>query len=204
MSLDEQIPFMRECYNRDTIKVARELLGKIIVRNTKKGNILGRIVEVEAYTSGEQDKASHAWKHVTKRNKNMFEKNGVSYVYFAYGMYFMFNIVAKKQKENAGAVLVRAVEPIKGIEFMKINRNVKNDIELTSGPGKLTRSLLIDKRFNGTDLTKKGELYIANGISKREKIVSSSRIGISVAIKQQWRFYFKDNSFVSKHKFNTN
>ena len=118
MSFKESSPLKREFYNRNTIKVAKELLGKIIVRNVDNSNMLSRIVEVEAYTSGIKDRASHAWKHRTKRNKNMFEKNGVSYVYLSYGMYFMFNIVAKEQKEDAGAVLVRAVEPIIGIEQM--------------------------------------------------------------------------------------
>ncbi len=240
MSFKDPSPLKREFYNRNTIKVAKELLGKIIVRDVNNGHMLSQIVEVEAYTSGIKDRASHAWKHRTKRNKNMFGKNGVSYVYLSYGMYFMFNIVAKEQEEDAGAVLVRAVEPMIGIEQMKINRKVIKETELTSGPGKLTQALIIDKKLNGKDLTKKGELYIANGKSEMEKIATSPRIGISdfcpkcnskliigeemvenkpkskilcyicnnslsksmLATKKQWRFYLKDNYFVSKHKFN--
>jgi len=135
---------------------------------------------------------------MTERNKVMFGKNGISYVYFTYGMYFMFNVVAKKKTEDAGAVLIRALEPIKGIKIMELNRHVKNELNITNGPGKLTKALVINKKLNGSDLTKKGKLYITNFERRREEISASVRIGISFAIDKKWRFYLKRNKFVSK------
>lgn len=202
--LQKLIPLKREFYNRNTIKVAKDLLGKVIVRNTNKDHVLGRIVEVEAYKSGEYDKASHARSRCTDRNKVMFGKNGFSYVYLAYGIYSMFNVVAKNNTEDAGAVLIRGLEPIKGIECMKRNRTAKTDKELTNGPGKLTKALFIDKKCNNIDLTKKGELYITNFEKRKEQVISSSRIGISLDIEKQWRFYLEDNNFVSRYSFNKN
>ena len=114
--MKELTPIKREFYNRDTIKVAKDILGKVIVRKTKQGNMAGRIVEVEAYKFGEHDKASHASKGCTLSNQVMFGENGFAYVYFTYGMYFMLNVVAKKKTDHAGAVLIRGIEPIDGIK----------------------------------------------------------------------------------------
>ena len=198
MANSEFKPLSRSFYDSNTVLVAKKLLGKLVVRKLNGQVISGRIVETEAYTSGEHDPASHAYRGMTERNKVMFGKNGISYVYFTYGMYFMFNVVAKKKTEDAGAVLIRALEPIKGIKIMELNRHVKNELNITNGPGKLTKALVINKKLNGIDLTKKGKLYITNFERRREEISASVRIGISFAIDKKWRFYLKRNKFVSK------
>jgi DNA-3-methyladenine glycosylase len=200
--LKELTPIKREFYNRDTIKVAKDILGKVIVRKTKQGNMAGRIVEVEAYKFGEHDKASHASKGCTLSNQVMFGENGFAYVYFTYGMYFMLNVVAKKKTDHAGAVLIRGVEPIDGIKHMIKNRKGKDDINLTNGPGKLSQALQINKKLNNYDLTKKGKLFIVDSEKRTEKVLSSGRIGISMDVEKEWRFYLDGNTYVSKYKFN--
>ena len=200
--MKELTPIKREFYNRDTIKVAKDILGKVIVRKTKQGNMAGRIVEVEAYKFGEHDKASHASKGCTLSNQVMFGENGFAYVYFTYGMYFMLNVVAKKKTDHAGAVLIRGVEPIDGIKHMIRNRKGKDDINLTNGPGKLSQALQINKKLNNYDLTKKGKLFIVDSEKRTEKVLSSGRIGISMDVEKEWRFYLDGNAYVSKYKFN--
>ena len=200
--MKELTPIKREFYNRDTIKVAKDILGKVIVRKTKQGNMAGRIVEVEAYKFGEHDKASHASKGCTLSNQVMFGENGFAYVYFTYGMYFMLNVVAKKKTDHAGAVLIRGVEPIDGIKHMIKNRKGKDDINLTNGPGKLSQALQINKKLNNYDLTKKGKLFIVDSEKRTEKVLSSGRIGISRDVEKEWRFYLDGNAYVSKYKFN--
>ena len=200
--MKELTPIKREFYNRDTIKVAKDILGKVIVRKTKQGNMAGRIVEVEAYKFGEHDKASHASKGCTLSNQVMFGENGFAYVYFTYGMYFMLNVVAKKKTDHAGAVLIRGVEPIDGIKHMIKNRKGKDDINLTNGPGKLSQALQINKKLNNYDLTKKGKLFIVDSEKRTEKVLSSGRIGISMDVEKEWRFYLDGNIYVSKYKFN--
>ena len=200
--MKELTPIKREFYNRDTIKVAKDILGKVIVRKTKQGNMAGRIVEVEAYKFGEHDKASHASKGCTLSNQVMFGENGFAYVYFTYGMYFMLNVVAKKKIDHAGAVLIRGVEPIDGIKHMIRNRKGKDDINLTNGPGKLSQALQINKKLNNYDLTKKGKLFIVDSEKRTEKVLSSGRIGISMDVEKEWRFYLDGNTYVSKYKFN--
>lgn len=192
----------REFYSRDTVEVAKSLLGKMLVR-VIDGNILsGMIVETEAYTR--DDPASHAYRGVTARNKVMFGDVGHAYVYFIYGNHYCLNVVAKSKDMEAGAVLIRAVEPIQGIEFMMRNRgrSARISIEmLTNGPGKLTKALSIDSRHNGLDLTVGGELYIEEGQSIKDRdIVATGRIGISEGIDRLWRFIIRDNRFVSTRK----
>ena len=162
----------------------------------------GRIVEVEAYKFGEHDKASHASKGCTSSNQAMFGENGFAYVYFTYGMYFMLNVVATKKTDHAGAVLIRGVEPIDGIKHMIRNRKGKDDISLTNGPGKLSQALQINKKLNNYDLTKKGKLFIVDSEKRTEKVLSSGRIGISMDVEKEWRFYLDGNTYVSKYKFN--
>ena len=200
--MKELTPIKREFYNRDTIKVAKDILGKVIVRKTKQGNMAGRIVEVEAYKFGEHDKASHASKGCTLSNQVMFGENGFAYVYFTYGMYFMLNVVAKKKTDHAGAVLIRGVEPIDGIKHMVKNRKGKDGINLTNGPGKLSQALQINKKLNNHDLTKKEKLFIVDSEKRTEKVLSSGRIGISMDAEKEWRFYLDGNAYVSKYKFN--
>lgn len=174
-------------YSRATTKVARELLGKILIRKIKKKYLSGRIVEVEAYLE-KNDPASHVFCGKTSRNSIMFGKPGLAYVYFCYGNHYMLNVVTEKEG-TAGAVLIRAIEPIGNM----LKQNL-----LTNGPGKLTRALSIDKRFNGYDLTKGEEVYIAEDDFEDFKVVETSRIGINKGKDKLLRFYIADNKYVSK------
>jgi len=183
----------REFYSRDTESVARELLGKIIVHKTKEGILKGKIVETEAYF-GINDPASHAYRKKTKRNFLMFETPGKAYVYFCYGNHWLFNIVAKEDN-NPGAVLIRALESLKGIDIMKKKRGVDDIKSLTNGPGKLTRALSIDKRQNGFDLT--GNVIFLEDADENFDIIKAKRIGISKGKSKLLRFYIKKNTFVS-------
>ena len=176
----------REFYLKDTVTVAKELLGKRIVRKVGRVEISGIITETEAYRH-KDDPASHAHRSITKRNKVMFGQVGVSYVYFTYGMYYCFNVVAKNKKTKAGAVLIRAIHPEKGIKTMQKNRKQDNMKNLTNGPAKLTQALQITKEQYGLDLTKDSKLYITEGIDKK-KIVASPRIGIKEATDKLWNF----------------
>lgn len=189
----------REFYARDAVRVAKELLGKILVRRINNYILSAMIVETEAYRSSD-DPASHSYRGMTERNKVMFGEVGYSYVYFTYGMYYCLNIVAKDANTEAGAVLIRALEPLGGIDVMKKHRG-KELYNLTNGPGKLTQALRIDKNLNGIDVTKEGVLYIINGYEIDDDIIEATpRIGIKVALDKYWRFYIKGNRFVSKVK----
>ena len=176
----------REFYQRDTVIVAKKLLGKKLVRKIGNKEISGIITETEAYRH-EDDPASHAFRKITDRNKVMFGNVGISYVYFTYGMHYCFNIVAKKSKVSAGAVLIRAIEPDKGIKKMQENRVSKDIKNLTNGPAKITQALNITKEQYGIDLTKKSEIYITEGI-KVKKIAEAQRIGIKNGKEFLWNF----------------
>lgn len=179
----------REFYSRDTIAVAKNLLGKRIIRKIGRNEISGIITETEAYRHND-DPASHAFRKITDRNKIMFGDVGFAYVYFTYGMYFCFNVVAKDPKKEAGAVLIRAIKPEKGIKEMQKNRGVQNLKNLTNGPAKLAQALDITKEHYGIDLTKKSRLYITEGIESK-KITASQRIGITKATEKLWNFKIK-------------
>ena len=179
----------REFYSKDTISVAKNLLGKRIIRKIGRNEISGIIIETEAYRHND-DPASHAFRKITDRNKIMFGDVGFAYVYFTYGMYFCFNVVAKDPKKAAGAVLIRAIEPEKGIKVMQKNRGIQNLKNLTNGPAKLAQALDITKEHYGIDLTKKSKLYITEGI-KSKKITASQRIGITKATDKLWNFKIK-------------
>ncbi len=179
----------REFYLQDTVKVAKNLLGKKIVRKIGSQEVSGMITETEAYRH-EDDPASHAFRGVTNRNKAMFGDVGMAYVYFTYGMYYCFNVVARHPKILAGAVLIRAIEPEKGIKTMQKNRKNKNMKTLTDGPAKLTMALKITKKHYGIDLTKHPGLSITDGI-KPKRICASSRIGIREATDKLWNFKIK-------------
>jgi len=177
----------REFYSKDTVTVAKNLLGKRIVRKIGRHVVSGIITETEAYLH-KDDPASHAFRKITERNRAMFGDVGMAYVYFTYGMYFCFNVVAKHPKIEAGAVLIRAIEPEKGIKIMQKNRKITNLKSLTNGPAKLTQALEITKEQYGTDLTKHLKLFITEGIKKSEKISASPRIGIKEATDKLWNF----------------
>lgn len=184
----------REFYLQPTIDVARNLLGKTLVHDTEKGIIAGRIVETEAYLC--DDPACHASRGMTKRNAAMFGEAGHAYVYFTYGMYHCLNAVTAP--EGVGeAVLIRAVEPLEGIEIMEANRGKEKLTDLASGPGKLCQAFGLDRRHNGLDLTE-GELIIMDYGWIPQEIVTAARIGISLAADKPWRFYISGSHHVSK------
>ena len=190
-------PLARQFYHRDTIEVARDMLGKILIRKMNGERLSGMIVETEAYRAGD-DPASHAFRGMTERNKVMFGEPGHAYVYFTYGNHFCLNITAK-DRLPAGAVLIRAVEPLEGLETMLRNRNVGRITDTTSGPGKLTKAMSITREHDGTDVCKVGELYVGYDIEPRKFIIrSSSRIGIANGTDKQWRFFIRSNPYVSR------
>lgn len=185
----------REFYSRDTKEVAKEILGKIIVHNTEQGILKGKIVEVEAYL-GLDDPGAIGFRRVKSIPQALLMPAGYTFVYFTYGNHWMLNVNAKAGK--LGAVLIRALEPLEGIEIMKKNRGVNDTENLTNGPGKLTKAFGIDKRHDGLDLTG-DELFIQDS-NERVEVVKSTRIGISKAKNKLLRFFIKDNKFVSKFK----
>ena len=189
----------RSFFSRDTTLVSQELLGKIIVRVIDKDIVLvGRIVETEAYT-GIHDRASHAYGGKRVRNAPLFGPVGHAYVYFIYGMYYCLNFICREPDVPAGGTLIRAVEPLAGIEYMQQQRHKHKIHDVTNGPGKLTRAFSINKTHNGIDVTKKGELYLLDAPAIASKdIIITPRIGISKAADEMLRFYIKDNPFVSK------
>jgi DNA-3-methyladenine glycosylase (3mg) len=196
----------REFYNRDSLIVARELLGKVLVHETESRKIAARIVETEAYM-GVTDKAAHSYGgRRTARVEVMYGGPGYSYVFFIYGMYNCFNIVTQEEG-NPQAVLIRALEPVAGFDTMAESRFGKSYDELTAsqkkgltnGPGKLCRALLIDRSLNGLDLCG-SELYLEEGDSASPDIIETKRVGIDYAEEAKdylWRFYIKDNPYVS-------
>jgi len=177
----------RSFYNRNTTVVARELLGKLLVRTERGTERIGKIVETEAYL-GPHDLAAHSSRGLTERTKVMFGPPGHAYVYFIYGMYHCMNVVTERGG-HASAVLLRALEPVKNLEGR------------TCGPGLLCRAMHVDRRFNGHDLLS-DDFYIA-AASKPEDFTIVKRPRIGVAYAQHWakrhlRFYIKDNPFVSR------
>ncbi|MDP2037017.1 MAG: DNA-3-methyladenine glycosylase [Ignavibacteria bacterium] len=200
MSKSSKLPI--EFYNRDVKSVAKSLLGKIFIRKINDIVLNGRIVEVEAY-DGKNDEASHSYNGLTKRNEVMFGKAGNLYVYFTYGMHFCANVVTGKEGFGA-AVLIRAIEPLEGISrlaknrFNKENISQKELIYLCSGPAKICQAFDLKREQNGINLSG-DEIYILDVPEiPASKIVSSPRIGIKKSIDLLWRYYIKDNPFVSK------
>lgn len=167
--------------------VARELLGAYVIRTYQDQQLVGMIIETEAYQGGD-DPASHAYGGKTVRNAPMFGPCGYSYVYFTYGKHFCFNIVARAPDQKAGAVLIRSVLPINGIEIMK---QLRGNNTIADGPAKFTQAFAIDRFLNSHDLTKPGELYIAQNMAQELRLViAAHRVGINKAQKKLWRFYF--------------
>jgi DNA-3-methyladenine glycosylase len=192
----------REFYLRpDVLTVAKDLLGKLLVVAGSGGErVSGKIVEVEAYR-GPEDRASHAYGgRRTKRTETMYGAGGVAYVYFVYGMYYQFNVVSNVA-DIPHAILVRALEPVEGIEIMRERRHAHPDHNLTSGPGKLCIAMGIDRELDGADLSgNRVWLEHFEALSPR-KIAKGPRIGIDYAqewITKPWRFWIKNNSYVSR------
>jgi len=178
----------RSFYARDTVDVAQDLLGKILVRQINDKTISGIIIETEAYRY-KDDTASHSFRGLTDRNKAMFDQVGRAYVYFTYGMHYCVNAVARSPDYIAGAVLIRSLLPQHGIDFMSKQRKTRDISNLTSGPAKLTQALKITQKEYGVDLTKRTGLYVTDGIKvKGSEIKAGPRIGIKKATNKLWNF----------------
>ncbi len=186
----------RSFYERGTITVAKELLGKFVVRVVGRDRLVGRIVEVEAYR-GFDDPASHAFHGITPRTTPMFGEPGHAYVYFTYGNHYCFNVTTERTGV-AGAVLIRALEPVEGVNVMKRFRPHVSTLDITNGPGKLTKALCIDKSLNKIDLTKRGRLFLRGNNSERVEVACSVRIGITAGTDRLWRFFVNGNPYVSR------
>lgn len=197
----------KEFYSRDARVVAKDLLGKYLVRNYDGNLLIGKIVETEAYI-GKIDKACHAYNNKrTPKVMPLYGEPGIAYIYSIYGMYKCFNVITGKYDDPQG-VLIRAVEPIDGLEYISQNRfkkdyeelNKKEIINLTSGPAKLCIAFNLDKKLNATDLFHE-ELYLSEGKSEEVDIIETTRIGIDYAEEAKefnWRYYVKDNKYISK------
>jgi DNA-3-methyladenine glycosylase len=183
----------------NVVKIARELLGKRLITNINDKRTGGIIVETEAYSFCER--GCHAYQNkMTNRNKVMFDRGGVAYVYLCYGIHNLFNVVTNKSGV-ADAVLIRALEPVEGLEWMLERMKAQHAKRITSGPGKLTKALGIDRTCNGVMLNS-SQLWIEEGVHVSEKKIDASiRIGIDYAgedAQLPWRFSIKDNEWVSK------
>jgi DNA-3-methyladenine glycosylase len=188
-----------EFFKRSPEIVAKELLGKIIARKIKDKVLRGKIVETEAYL--QNDPASHSFNGMTKRNEAMFGNPGNAYIYFTYGMHHCLNVVTMP-KGIGEAVLIRALEPIDGIQLMKKRRGTLDIKELCSGPAKLVQAMDIHPSFNRQPLTSGSITICQKPAYRKEKLViaQSTRIGITKGANLPLRFYLKDNGFVSQHK----
>jgi DNA-3-methyladenine glycosylase len=191
----------RSFYQQDALTVAKQLLGKILVHESKEGTTAGRIVETEAYL-GPEDRAAHSSEgRRTARNEVMFGQKGHAYVYFIYGLYYCFNITAGNVPGKPEAVLVRAIEPVEGEEIMAKRRGAKvKASNLTNGPSKLCMAMEISKTQNKTGLTAP-PLYIEDAALVAQKnIVKTNRVGVDYSgtwKNKPWRFYIKENKYIS-------
>ena len=186
----------RSFYNRPTLTVARELLGAVLVRVENGVRIAGRITETEAYV-GESDLACHAKAGITPRTRIMYGEPGKAYIYFNYGMHWMLNAVTEAEGFPA-AVLIRAIQPLEGIEIIASRRENQPRAKWTDGPGKLAQALNIDKSFNGVDLcsTESGLWIEAGERIADERVATSPRVGINSVPEpwksKSWRFLLID------------
>lgn len=195
-------PLARSFFARPTLEVAAGLVGALVVRvlppaaaGTREPVVLvARLVEVEAYL-GPADPASHAYRR-TPRSEIMWGPPGRAYVYFSYGNHYCMNVVTEPEGV-AGAVLLRAAEPVEGVRVMQKLRGVQDVRKLLSGPGRLAQALAVDRRFNGWDLTQRGPLYLAPG-DPPARIATSPRVGIRRAVDRPWRFFDPQSPYVSR------
>jgi DNA-3-methyladenine glycosylase len=177
-----------------TVQLARFLIGKTLVHEAKAGTTSGRIVETEAYIVG--DAAGHAFRGQTRRNRSLFLERGHAYVYLNYGVWFLFNVSAETHAVGAG-VLIRALEPMQGIEIMEHRRGTDRLLELARGPGRLTVAMDIGLRHDGVDLCADGPLWLGSAPRPAGAIGTSVRIGITRDAHRMLRFYERGNRYVS-------
>lgn len=201
-SAPSNLKLPREFYTRtNVLTVARELLGKLLVVPARNGKrVSGIIVEAEAYR-GPQDRAAHSYGgRRTKRTETMYGLGGTAYVFFVYGMYYQLNVVTNA-RDVPHAILIRALEPVEGLEIMRRRRHGQPDHNLTNGPGKLCIAMGIDRSLDNADLLE-NRVWLEEGENvSRSLITAGTRIGIDYAaewVEKPWRFWIKGNSFVSK------
>jgi len=178
----------------DTVTLARFLIGTVVVHDLAEGRVAARIVETEAYLP--DDAASHTFRGETRRNRPMFGRRGHAYVYLNYGVFWLFNISAETEGVGAG-VLVRAAEPLIGVDIMQQRRPGRTGTELTSGPGKLTLAMGIGPQHSSSDLCARGDLWLAHPPHTVAGIGTSIRIGITKDVDRPLRFFERDNPYVS-------
>jgi DNA-3-methyladenine glycosylase len=178
----------------DTVELAAYLIGKTIVRNTSRNRLSGRIVETEAYPPG--DRSGHAYPGRTDRNQSLFLDRGFAYVYFIYGTSYMLNISSEETGIGAG-VLLRAIEPLEGIEVMKRLRKTDKLTDLARGPGRLAAALQIDPSLDGVDLCANGPLWLGTAVRENARVRTTVRIGITREMRRLLRFFEVGNPFVS-------
>ena len=177
-----------------TIALARFLIGKLLISENPDGRTSGRIVETEAYPPG--DAAGHAFRGPTPRHQALYLERGHAYVYLAYGISLMCNVSSEEAGVGAG-VLIRALEPLEGIQLMEARRGTIRPLDLARGPGRLAQALAIDRGLNGVDLCAPGPLWLAAGPREPGPIGRSPRIGITKEMERLWRFYERGSPFVS-------
>jgi DNA-3-methyladenine glycosylase len=181
----------------NTVKLARYLIGKVVVHDVATGRLSGRIVETEAYPIG--DSAGHAFRGQTPRNASLFLARGHAYVYFVYGSSFMLNVTSEARGVGGGALL-RALEPLEGIDLMECSRAATRLIDLARGPGRLAEAMRIDLGQNGLDLCAAGPLWLAAAVRNIGSIGKSVRIGLTRNVDRRLRFYERGNPYVSGPK----
>jgi len=181
----------------DTVELARYLIGKIVVHDTDAGRLSGRIVETEAYPVG--DSAGHAFRGETPSNRSLFLGPGHAHVYFTYGSSFMLNVTSEVAGVGAG-VLLRALEPLEGIDRMQRSRGGAGLLDLARGPGRLSQAMQIDLRLDGLDLCAAGPLWLATSRRKTGAVGNSVRIGLTRNVDRKLRFFERDNPYVSGPK----
>jgi len=193
-ALDEPRALLADELPQGTIALAKFLLGKVLVRDGDEGRLSGRIVETEAYPPG--DAAGHGWSGRTRRNASLFLQRGHVYVYRAYGISMMLNISAEREGIGAG-VLIRAVEPLTGLDTMARRRGVEDPVKLTNGPGKLAQAFGIDLTLDGMPYGTGNGIWLADDSFTVPKLGRSVRIGITRNADKPWRFFIRGNRWVS-------
>jgi DNA-3-methyladenine glycosylase len=187
-------PLPRSALPNDTVTLARFLLGKVLVRELNGGQAIGRIVETEAYL--ENEPACHAYRGVTPRNRSLFLEVGHAYVYLCYGTSYMLNVSSECRGTGSG-VLLRALEPIAGIDHMQSARKGIRLLDLARGPGRLTSALQVDLRHDGIDLFSPGPLWIGSDGATGDSIGESTRIGLTKAADLRLRYFIVGSNYLS-------